>query len=133
MQTEQELKNVIQVYRENLELETKMEELRKQIEHNHRRLVEHFFPYLLSIYAKWRPRIGEKAMHIDLAAHYCFEVTIKTIDGYVVRAQEGEKTNVHHRFELNPVLDEEFRFPCFILPQSSYDEIKDFFDLTLLK
>jgi len=44
---------------------------------------------------------------------------------------EQELKNVIQVYREN--LDEEFRFPCFILPKASYDEIKEFFDLRLLK
>lgn len=132
MKIEQTLENVIKVDRENIELEAKIESLKDQIRQNHKRLIEDFFPYLLSVYEKWRPRLEEKAMAIYFGPHICFEVTIKEINGYMVRAQEGQKANVLHRFELNPVLDE-YEVPCFILPKWSYDEIKDFFEFEFLK
>ena len=132
MKTEPTLENVSKVDRENIELEAEIKRLEDKIKQNHKRLIEYFFPYLLSVYEKWRPRLEEKAMAIYFGPHICFEVTVKEIDGYVIRAQEGQKKNVVHRFELNPVL-EEYEAPCFIIPQSSYEEIKEFFDLRLLK
>ena len=81
MNTEQALRQVIDVDRANIELETKIEGLKDKIERNHKRIVEYFFPFLLSAYEKWRPRIDEKAMFIDFVSHICFEVTVKHIDG----------------------------------------------------
>lgn len=132
MNPEQELANVIKLYRENLELEAKIENIQAKIEQNHKLIIKYFSPYLLSIYEKWRPRMGEKAMAIDFDAHICFEVIIDKIDGYRIRAREGEKSNVYHRFELNPAL-EEYEVPNFIIPKSCYDEIKDFFDFEYLE
>lgn len=77
MNTEQKLSKVIDIDRHNIELETKIENIRDEIEQNHKRIVEYFFPFLLSAYDKWRPRIGEKAMAINFVSHICFEVIIK--------------------------------------------------------
>jgi len=132
MKIEQELQNVLKVHRENLELEAKIEELQGKIGRNHKLIIKHFFPYLLSIYEKWRPSLEEKIMAMDFESQCCFELTIKTIDGHMIRAQEGEKQNVYHRFELNPKL-KEYVVPHFIIPKSSYNEIKKFFKFTLLK
>jgi hypothetical protein len=131
MPTEQKLKNVIKVYRENIELEEKVKGLTIKIEQNHKRIIEHFFPYLLSIYKEWRPALEEKAVVIDFESNYCVEVTIKKISGYMVRAQEDQR-DVYHRFELNPVL-EEYEVPVFVIPKSSFDEIKTFFAFKFLE
>jgi len=131
MKTEQELENVIKVYRENIELEAKVKSIKNEIEQNHKLIIEYFFPYLLSVYEKWQPALEEKAMVIDFASYYCFEVTIKKINGYMVRAQEGQR-DVYHRFELNPVLNE-YEVPVFVIPKSSYDEIKDLFAFKYLE
>lgn len=131
MNIEQELEDVIRVYGTNIELEKKTESIRDEIKQNHKLIIKYFFPYLLSTLKKWQPQLEEKAMYINLEEHYCFEVTIKTIDGYIVRAQEGEK-RVYHRFQLDPVL-EECKVANFILPKWSYDEIKNLFHLDYIK
>ena len=131
MKTEQALQNVLKVYRENFDWEAKIEELQGKIERNHKLIIKYFFPYLLSIYEKWRPSLEEKVMAIDFESQCCFELTIKTIEGHMIRAQEGQK-DFYHRFELNPKL-KEYMVPHFIIPKSSYNEIKKFFKFTLLK
>ncbi len=130
MEIEQQLKEVIKIYRENLDLEAKIKDIEAQINQNNRLIIKHFFPYLLGIYEKWRPQINEKAMAIYFEADICFEVTIKNIDGYNIRAQEGKK-DVYHRFELNPKLAE-YEVASFIIPKHNYDEIKEFFKFTFL-
>ncbi|OAD19470.1 hypothetical protein THIOM_004890 [Candidatus Thiomargarita nelsonii] len=129
MTTEPELMNAVKVYRDNLKLEAKIERINNKIEKNHQLIIKHFFPYLLSTYKKWRPKLKEKAMCIDLEDQHCFEVTIKNIDGYMVRAQQGQKS-VYHNFTLNPIL-EEYEVANFIIPKWSYDEIKHLFRLTI--
>ena len=131
MKTKQELKNVIEVYHENIELEEKIDGIKNKIEQNHKLIIKYFFPYLLSVYENWRPALEEKAMVMDFESNYCFEVTIKKINGYMVRAQE-EQRDVFHRFELNPKLDE-YEVPHFIIPKSSFKEIKKLFGFKQLK
>lgn len=126
----QGLSSVQAIYQKNQKLEAQIEEIKAEIEANHKQLIAAFFPYLLAVYARWRPSLGEKAMAIYFDMHICFEVTIREINGYRVRAQEGQKS-VYHRFELNPVL-EEYEMPAFIIPMGSYNEIKDLFSLTYL-
>ena len=130
METKQELKDAIKAYSENIELKTKMDCIRNEMKQNYQLIIKHFFPYLLSTYEKWRPKLEEKAMSVDFESNFCFEVTIKNIDGYMVRAQEGQKS-VYHRFYLNPVM-EDYEVANFIIPKWSYDEIKDSFNLKYL-
>ena len=125
MNIKQELKNVIEADRENIDMEADVKRLEKKIRNNHKLIIKHFFPYLLSAYKNWRPRLEEKAMAMDFESRECFEVTIKKIDGYMVRAQ-GKQDDVYYRFELNPTLEDRVH-PDFIIPKSSYDEINDFF------
>lgn len=131
MKTEKKLREVVTVYRANLKLEAKIKKIRHEIEQNHQLLIKHIFPYVLSTYGKWQPKRGEKAMFVDFESHFSFEVTIAEINGYRVRAQEGDNSSVYHRFKLNPVL-EEYEKADFIIPKWSYDEIKDLFRLKCL-
>jgi len=127
MEIEPQLADAIRVYRDNLAMEAQIEAFKTRIEENNELFIKYFFSYLLAIYEKWRPQIDEKAMAIYFDDNICFEVTIKTIDGYQVRAQEGRKEK-YHNFELNPQLAE-YEVPCFIIPKQNYDEIKGFFKL----
>jgi len=142
MEIEPQLADAIQVYRDNLamaaqikelkvqmkaQMKAQIEDIKARIEQNNELFIKHFFSYMLTIYDKWQPQIGEKAMAIYFDHKICFEVTIKTIDGYQVRAQEGRKEK-YHDFELNPQLAE-YEVPCFIIPKQSYDEIKGFFKI----
>lgn len=121
-----------QSYNRNRALETEIERLNEQIKQNNKQLIQDFFPYLLAIYATWRPRLGEIAMLIDWEYCFCFEVIIRTVDGHFVRAQEGEK-RVFHRFELDPKL-EEYVQPSFIIPKANFEaDIKDYFELDFLR
>lgn len=127
MKVEQELKEVLKFYRKNIELEEKIESIEGEIKQNHRSIIKFFFPYLLSVYEKWRPRLEEKIIYISLEHNHCYELTVKSVDGHTVRTREGEK-DVYHRFDLNPVL-EEYEVANFIIPKRSYDEIKHLFQL----
>lgn len=71
-------------------------------------------------------------MIVDFERSHCFEVTIRSVDGYRLRAQEGDKF-VFHRFDLNPSL-EEYEVAVFAIPEQSYrDDIKPNFDLQFLR
>ncbi len=115
MTTEPEMMNVVEVYRKNLKLEDKIERIFNKVEKNNQLIIKHFFPYLLSTYKKWRPKLKEKAMRIDFEGQHYFEVTIKNLDGYMVRTQSGQK-NVDYNFSLNPIL-EEYEVANFIIPK----------------
>lgn len=130
MTTKQELMNAVKIYSDNLELETKIERLSDEIETNYELIIKHFFPYLLSTYKKWHPKLKEKAMYIDLENKYCFKVTVQNIDGDIVRVQQGKKS-IYHNFSLNPSI-EEYEVPNFIIPKWSYDKIKPLFNLSLI-
>ena len=57
---------------------------------------------------------------------------VRSVDGYSVRAQEGEKA-VYHNFELNPKL-EEYEVASFVIPKQNYDDdIKEHFELRFLQ
>ncbi len=125
MKTEKDFEGVLNGYRKNLELEEQIEAIKEEIKQNHRSIIEAFFPYLLRVYEKWRPSIGEKAVHIDFERNYYFEVTVRGVDGYRVRTQERD-INSYISFELNPGKDN-YEVPNFIIPMWSYDEIKHLF------
>ncbi|MCP4157606.1 MAG: hypothetical protein GY757_58385 [bacterium] len=125
MKNEKDFEGILHCYRENLELEEQIETIKEKIEQNHRSLIEAFFPYLLTVYEKWRPSLGEKAVHIDFERNYHFEVTVRKVDGYHVRTQEGD-SNCYISFELNPDKDI-YEVPGFIIPMWSFDEIKHLF------
>lgn len=123
-----ELKETVELYQKNSALEREIEEIKAEIEQNQQGITRAFFPYLLSIYEKWRPKLGEKAVFIGFDGNMCFDVTIRTVDGYRVRAQEGEKS-VFHNFELNPTL-EEYQTANFIIPKQEFEKIQDLFNFT---
>lgn len=132
MPTRPELEEVVNIQRENMELMAEIAQIEKRLQANYQRMIRGFFPYLLSIYAGWRPRIGETAIAIDLEHSYCFEVFIRSVDGFRVRAQEGKKA-VYHVFDLNPCL-EEYEVASFIVPEQNYmDDIKQYFGLQFLQ
>ncbi len=127
-----ELQNVMNTHRKNAELELVIARIEEELEQNYKLIIRDFFPYLLSLYEGWRPRLGEIAMVINLERNYCFEVIIRGVDGYNVRAQEGEKA-VYHNFDLNPKL-EEYEVASFVIPKQSYDDdIKEHFELRFLQ
>ena len=130
MTTKQDVMNAVKIYCDNLELETKIEHISNEIERNYDLIIKHFFPYLLSTYKKWHPKLKEKAIYIDLENKYCFEVTVTNINGYIIRVQQGKKS-IYHNFSLNPSL-EEYEVANFIIPKWSYDEIKPLFNLNLI-
>ncbi len=130
MTTETELMKAVKAYHDNLELEAELERINDQIEENDQLVIKHFFPYLLSVYKKWKPRLKENAMCLDLENQRCFEVTIKKIDGNSVRGQIRE-ADAYYRFELNPSL-EKYETANFIIPKWSYEEVKDLFQLRLI-
>lgn len=123
-----ELTETVALYQKNSALETKIEEIKAEIEQNQQEIIRAFFPYLLSIYDKWRPKLGEEAVFIGFEGNMCFDVTIRTVDGYRVRAQEGEK-RVFHNFELNPTL-KEYQTANFIIPKQEFEKIKELFNFT---
>jgi len=125
MKTEKDFEGVINCYRKNLELEEEIVAIKEKIKQNHRSIIEAFFPYLLTVYGKWRPSIGEKAVHIDFERNYYFEVTVRRVDGYRVRTQEGD-INSYISFELNPDKDN-YEVANFIIPMWSYEELKHLF------
>ncbi|MEM7535146.1 MAG: hypothetical protein AAF639_23420 [Chloroflexota bacterium] len=127
MTTYPEIEETRLLFAKQTELEAKIKELRTEIEQNHLTLIQAFFPYLLPIYEKWRPHIGEVAVLVNFEHSYCHDVIVREINGYRVRAQEGDKS-MYHRFELNPDLDGYIK-PVFILPKQNFDEIKASFEL----
>ena len=123
-----ELEEAANIQRENAELLAEIAQIEERLQQNHRRMIKAFFPYLLSIYEGWRPRLGEAAIVINFEYGNCFEVFIRNVDGYDVRAQEGKK-NSYHIFDLNPRL-EEYEVASFIIPKQNYvDDIKGYFEL----
>ncbi|MBM4460092.1 MAG: hypothetical protein FJ011_20410 [Chloroflexi bacterium] len=84
------------------------------------------------MYDGWRPRLGETAIAINFEYGHCFEVLIRNVDGYRVRAQEGKK-NAYHVFDLNPRLEEYEVASCIIPKQNYLDDIKDYFGLRFLQ
>ncbi len=129
MKNETKLMKAVKAYRDNLELEAELERINDQIEENAQLVIKHFFPYLLSVYKKWKPRLRENVVCLDLENQRCFEVTIKNIDGNSVRGQIRE-ADAYYRFELNPSF-EKYETANFIIPKWSYDEVKDLFNLSL--
>jgi hypothetical protein len=127
---EAELMNAVKAYRDNLKLEAEIERISDQMEENDQLIIRHFFPYILSIYEKWHPKLEEKAICIDLEKQHCFEVTIKEINGDTLRARVG-KQDIYYRLNLKPKL-EEYEKTNFILPMWSYDEVKHLFNLRLI-
>ncbi len=125
MKSGKDIKEVLNFYNRNLELEEQIESIQKEIKQNHRSIIETFFPYLLTVYEKWRPSLGEKAVNIDFERNYHFEVTVRAVDGYHVRTQEGDLSS-YISFELNPDKDN-YEVPHFIIPKWSFDEIKHLF------
>lgn len=126
------LENVVNTHRKNAELELAIARIEEELEQNYKLIIRDFFPYLLSVREGWRPRLGEIAMVINLERNYCFEVIIKSVDGYSVRAQKGEK-EVYYNFEINPRL-EEYEVASFIIPKQNYDDdIKEHFELRFLQ
>jgi hypothetical protein len=130
MKNETKLMKAVKAYRDNLELEAELERINDQIEENAQLIIKHFFPYLLSVYKKWKPRLRENVVCLDLENQRCFEVTIKNIDGNSVRGQIRE-ADAYYRFELNPSL-EKYETANFIIPKWSYEEVKDLFQLRLI-
>ena len=128
-----ELKRVVEIRRKNIELEAAIAEIKKQLEQNCTLMIKDFFPYLLSLYESWHPRLGEIALAINLEGGHCFEVIVKSVDGYRVRTQEGDKA-VYHTFDLNPKV-EEYEVASFIIPKQAYAEhhIKKLFALQFLR
>lgn len=123
-----ELEEAANIQRENAELLAEIAQIEERLQENRRRMIKAFFPYLLSIYEGWRPRLGEAAIAINFEYRNCFEVFIRNVDGYEVRAQEGKK-NAYHIFDLNPRL-EEYEAASFVIPKQNYvDDIKGYFDL----
>lgn len=120
MHTPPDLEKIVEIRRKNVELESDIAKIKDQLEQNCQRMIKAFFPYLLSLYENWRPRLGEIAMFINLEMGHCFEVTVKSVDGYRVRAQEGSKS-VYHTFELNPRV-EEYEVATFIIPKQAYED-----------
>ena len=64
------LKDVIKACNATIELETRMDSIRNEIEQNYQLIIKHFFPYLLSTYGKWRPKLEEKAMSINFESNF---------------------------------------------------------------
>jgi hypothetical protein len=132
MPTHPELERVADIQRENAKLESEIAQIEKQLQKNYRRMIRGFFPYLLSVYAGWRPQLGETAISINLEQGHCFEVTIRSVDGYRVRAQEGKKA-VYHVFDLNPRV-EEYEVASFVIPKQDYmNDVKGLFGLQFLQ
>jgi hypothetical protein len=132
MPTRSELDQVVDIQRENLELKAEIAQIEGRLQVNYQRMIRGFFPYLLSIYAGWRPRIGETAVAINLEHGNSFEVFIRSVDGFRVRAQEGQKA-AYHVFDLNPCL-EEYEVAAFIVPEQNYvDDIERTFGLQFLQ
>ncbi len=127
MKSEKDFTEVLKFYRKNLELEKQIKTIEEEIKQNHRAIINAFIPYLLTVYKKWRPTIGEKAVHIDFERYFYFEVTVRTVDGYHVRTQERD-INSYISFELNPD-KENYEIARFIIPTWSFDEIKNLFQL----
>jgi len=87
---QQELMKAVKVFRENLKLDVEIDRINDEIEKNEQLIIKHFFPFLLSVYKKWKPFLEEKAMCIDLEKQCCFEVTIKNIEGDMLRTRVGD-------------------------------------------
>ena len=114
------LEQVVEIRRQNMELEANIAKIEEQIQQNYQGMIKDFFPYLLSLYENWHPRLGEIAISINLEMGHCYEVTVRSVDGYRVRAQEGSKP-VYHTFELNPRA-EEYEVAIFIIPKQAYED-----------
>ena len=132
MEPQPELQAALNTHCKNIELESTIARIEEQLRQNYQLIIRDFFPYLLSLYKSWRPRLGEIAMVINLERDYCFEVIIRSVDGYRVRAQEGKK-DVYHIFDLNPRV-EEYEVASFVIPKQNYeDDIKNMFELNFLQ
>jgi hypothetical protein len=115
-----EIANVLNIYHKNAELTSAITRINEEIEDNYQLIIHNFFPYLLDTYKDWRPHLGEVAMVINLESNTCFEVIIRRVDGYNVKAQAGE-TSSYYNFELNPKL-EEYEMAIFVIPKQNYDD-----------
>lgn len=132
MEPQPELQTVLNTHYKNIELESTIARIKEQLQQNYQLIIRDFFPYLLSLYESWHPRLGEIAMVINLERDYCFEVIIRSVDGYRVRAQEGKK-DAYHIFDLNPRV-EEYEAASFVIPKQNYeDDIKKLFELRFLQ
>ncbi|MEM7537201.1 MAG: hypothetical protein AAF639_33820 [Chloroflexota bacterium] len=130
MTTNLAMQEVQRLYHKTAELESEIKAIQDKIKETHLEIVHAFYPYLMSIYEKWRPRLGEVAILINFDGNYCHEITIREVNGYWIRAQRGN-ASVYHNIELNVAL-EEYLVPTFIIPKQNFEEIKSFFNLTFI-
>lgn len=121
------MKEVIEFHREVLRLEAIISDSREKLLSMEQDFPKLFIPYLLNVYETWRPELDEKVMLVDFYQSCCYEYTVRSINGFSVRAQQGEK-RVFVNFVLNPDVDD-YETATFVLPMWSYNEIKDNFDL----
>jgi hypothetical protein len=104
------------------EFEYQTRRMELSIERSCREIITSILPYLLSIYEKWRPGIGEYAVRLDFKENTAFEVKVQSVNGQSVRAQQCTKP-VFHNFDLNPQI-EEYEVAQFIVPVEAY--VKNF-------
>jgi hypothetical protein len=112
------------------QLEAEIDRINDEIEKNEQLIIKHFFPFLLSVYKKWKPFLEEKAMCIDLEKQCCFEVTIKNINGDRLRTRVGDD-DLYYTLNLKPRL-EKYEKSLFIIPIKRYKKIKDLFELRVI-
>ena len=129
--TESVINSVVKEIDTNKELAAKIIEINKEIEKNEQKIITIFVPYLNEIYSKWRPRIDESVVMVNLGDMNAFEVNIVSIDGIYIRAKEGDKKSYHNFFLHNTI--EEYEVPNFPMPVSTFNEIAKKIDINILK